>query len=393
MNKKKRVIAVISVICMLAALLTACGKKQEPVVVQDLPIIHETEFGGVYPEITIEDFNALGFKYGDSVDVEFSNGFKFTDIPYYNGYYTKNGEPLICAYPGYPYIRIGINNGGDLWEKAGLDDSMTVTITLNTAEKYLQMQETMNLSYSDIREEYPSDEVFANFREVTAGDILPGTLYRSASPCDNQHNRAPYVDELAEQAQIGFILDLADNDEKIQKYFAKDDFHSYYMKSLYDTGKDFPAAVTAAYETAPFRASLAAALTALAHSDGPYLVHCTEGKDRTGFVCVLLEALCGATFEEIRTDYMITYDNYYELNREKDPTKYDFVVENLLSPMMVAIEEERYDLPTMFKLFSGVADGTVPEEVDLAQHAANYLTSAGMTEEDVKRLKEKLTGK
>jgi protein tyrosine/serine phosphatase len=30
-----------------------------------------------------------------------------------------------------------------------------------------------------------------------------------------------------------------------------------------------------------------------------YVVHCIEGKDRTGYVCALLEGLCGATYEEI----------------------------------------------------------------------------------------------
>ena len=45
--------------------------------------------------------------------------------------------------------------------------------------------------------------------------------------------------------------------------------------------------------------------------DGPYLVHCTEGKDRAGFVAGLLEALMGSTVDEIKEDYMITYMNYY----------------------------------------------------------------------------------
>ena len=37
-----------------------------------------------------------------------------------------------------------------------------------------------------------------------------GIVYRSASPCDNQHNRAGYVDQLMENAGVQFILNLAD---------------------------------------------------------------------------------------------------------------------------------------------------------------------------------------
>ncbi len=59
--------------------------------------MNEEEFGGVYIDLSIEAFNALGFAYGDSVDVSFSNGYKLNGIPYYNGYYAQTGEPLVLS--------------------------------------------------------------------------------------------------------------------------------------------------------------------------------------------------------------------------------------------------------------------------------------------------------
>ena len=58
---------------------SSCAEKpQEPsdevLSTADLGIIHEPEFGGIYIKMTIEDFNALGFNFGDSVDIVFSNG-------------------------------------------------------------------------------------------------------------------------------------------------------------------------------------------------------------------------------------------------------------------------------------------------------------------------------
>ncbi len=37
-----------------------------------------------------------------------------------------------------------------------------------------------------------------------------------------------------------------------------------------------------------FRQKAAKGVAAIAENDGPYLIHCTEGKDRTGFMCILL---------------------------------------------------------------------------------------------------------
>ena len=59
---------------------SASKEEQEPVsvnpVLENCAIIHEEEFGGVYITRTIDEFNSLGFNYGDSVDVIFSNGYK-----------------------------------------------------------------------------------------------------------------------------------------------------------------------------------------------------------------------------------------------------------------------------------------------------------------------------
>ena len=44
-----------------------------------------------------------------------------------------------------------------------------------------------------------------------------------------------------------------------------------------------------------------------------------ESKDRTGYVCALLEGLCGASYEEMAADYLTTYANYYQVTSENAP--------------------------------------------------------------------------
>jgi protein-tyrosine phosphatase len=48
------------------------------------------------------------------------------------------------------------------------------------------------------------------------------------------------------------------------------------------------------------------ALTALLKSEGPALVHCTAGKDRTGFVVAVIQSALGASEDDIATDYLRT---------------------------------------------------------------------------------------
>jgi hypothetical protein len=91
---------------------------------------------------------------------------------------------------------------------------------------------------------------------------------------------------------------------------------------------------------------------------------------------MLLEALEGAGYEEIVSDYMITYDNYYHINAESDKARYDVIVEKVLEPMMREIAGSEEDL----KL------------VDFTAPAARWLMDAGMEEEKVIALAEKLGG-
>ena len=374
----KKWISLLLAVMMTLSLAACAGKTQsEDPVVQDAAVFHETEFGGVYIDRTIDDFNAQGFAYGDSVTVTFSNGYTVENIPYYNGYYTQTGEPLLVAYPGYPYIKVCINNGDDLWELAGLSEDDTAVVTRNERGKYLDIQNARDIHYTDAREDYTSDIVFANFRSVQAGDIQSGMLCRAASPCDNQHNRATYVDALIETAGVQYIVNLADNEEKIAGYLADSSFVTPYFQSLYEAGKVIPVALTMNFGSEDFRAKIVTGLTAMAEHPGPYLVHCTEGKDRTGFVCMLLEALCGASYDEIVADYMITYDNYYGITKASDPARYDVIVENLLIPMLrTVVGDETADLTT----------------ADLAACAERYLTDAGMGIEQITALRTQLTG-
>ncbi|MBQ2086103.1 MAG: tyrosine-protein phosphatase [Oscillospiraceae bacterium] len=395
----KRFISSLLLVSVLCLLLVSCGgKKDEPS--PDVPTLkeygmeHEPEFGGIYITASIDYFNSLGFSYGDSVDLFFSNGYTMEDIPYYNGYYVDPGQPLLIAYPGYKYIKAAINFGDDLWDKAGilteslkaeisagdlwvtagkvtgkeLTENSSATVVLREKGKYLDIQNARDISYSDDRSKFPSDAVFANFRQFSMGSIAPARIYRSASPCDNQHNRASFVDAQIRQAGVNCILNLCDNDAKMKGYIEKDDFDSPYFLSLYSNGSIIPLALNANYTSDEFASKVADGFRKMTEAEGPYLVHCTEGKDRTGFVCMLIEALAGAGYREMADDYMITYDNYYKINKNSEPEKYSVIL------------EKSFD--TMLQFLAADPDADL-EKTDFSVCARNYLLKAGMTESEI----------
>ena len=110
---------------------------------------------------------------------------------------------------------------------------------------------------------------------------------------------------------------------------------------------------------------------------GPAYIHCMEGKDRTGFVCLLLEALVGASYEEMCSDYMTTYENYYKISKTKTPERYNAVVSLYFDSFL--------------EYLYGTDDVNVLKSADYTEAAKGYLADCGMTEQEISQLIELLT--
>ena len=358
------------IVCLFAVLaLAGCGGKK--VTTGSVGVVKDEEFGNVYIDLTIEEFNALGFAFGDSVDIAFDNGKSFQDVPYYSGYYVPVGELLACGYPGYPHVVIARNYGASTWEDFGMTENSKVTVTLNKKGKYIDVQELYALEYSDERKDFDSDIMFANFREVRGGRLKEGAFYRSASPCDNQHKRAAYANALAEEHGIRFVLNLSDNETKYTGYTQDPGFVSHYYDSLYQGGNVLLLAMNANYRSDQFAKTISDAFYTMTQHEGPCLIHCVEGKDRTGFVCALLLALAGAGPQEIIDDYMITYDNYYRITKASKPEKYEAILGNVNDFLYCLCDAEK---------------GTNLNTLDLKAGAESYLRRGGLSDEQIKAI-------
>ncbi len=340
----------------------------------EIGVIENTEFGQIYIDLTNEEFAALGFEYGDSVDISFDNGKSVENVPYHSGYYCQIGDLILCAYPGYPHVTLARNFGDSTWEEFEVDENSKVRVTLNTRGAYKENQELYSIKYSDDRNDYDSDEIFANFRAMKGGNIKENMFYRSASPCDSEHGRALYSNALIKDAGVKYVLNLADSKEEEMEYRNSGDYDTEYYENLADSGNVNFMNMNANFKGDGYSKIIAEAFYAMTEHEGPYLIHCMEGKDRTGFVCALILALAGADRDEIVDDYMITFNNYYGITEESDPAKYNAIISTYLDSFLAHI--------------CGVEDGSNVTQEQLQTGAENYLKDGGLTDEQIKEVVE-----
>ena len=168
---------------------------------------------------------------------------------------------------------------------------------------------------------------FRDFGDYAAGQrrLKRGLLYRSAG-----HGGATDAD-LARLAamNLSVIVDLRRANEREKNPSRRwDGFSAQVIEN--DIGQDaadewatfitasdltvgsFRAYMLDYYRQAPFQRRhidlYRRYFRALAETDGPILVHCAAGKDRTGIICALTHHAAGVSDDDIVADYLLTND-------------------------------------------------------------------------------------
>ena len=392
--KKNPILRTLAFAMILIVLLTGCATRtqtvQETVITEVTSSVKEIQkYGNLVLTIEKKDLDAMGAEYGDVFTVSFQD----TEVyaPYCTNYsdvdlgsivLRNDGETLILAINMGDFattysIAEKVSNPDKtykwIFEEGKTMEDISLLLTLTGKGEYRDEWLIHQLSRTDNREDYSSDAAFANFREIKGGKIGEGALFRSSSPINNEIGRAKYADALVKENGIRTVMNLADSEESILSYMEKEDFASPYYASLFENGDVIALNMGVSFKTREFQASLSEGLTFLASKEGPYLVHCTEGKDRAGFTSALLSALMGLTYQEIVEDYMTTYENYYHI--EKGSEQYEAVKKSNIDSMLSFIASVESD-----KL----------SQVDLSLKAEEFLLAIGMEEETVRKLKENL---
>ena len=365
-------VLLLTLVCLLT-LTASCSDDDDTNNVPMLKgkITSYNEFGAAMLDFTEADMTEAGFTLGDVISISIDD--KEIIMPYYDGFYTRNGEYLCVAYPTYPSICFTANNIGLPKELTGLEGHSVVVKMVEKGGR-LDVQTALSMSYTIDREDYPnfSDTEFANARASKGGRLASGVLHRSSSPFCNDINRAFYVSEYLKREKVRTVLNLADTEEKMKSYDMPP-----YSRTLWEEGNVILCPLKADPTADDYNNRLIEALKELPLRPAPYVVHCMEGKDRTGYVCALLEGLCGATYEEIVADYLITYDNYYLITPENDP---------ILCNTLVSLR-----LNTCLMYYAGVNDEAQLPSVDYAKAFSSYLLTHGMSQQQIDALVQALT--
>ena len=177
--------------------------------------------------------------------------------------------------------------------------------TINAvAETYdFSNQETVDMSYTDMNNTSVSDADFGNFRNVKAGRIGTFNLFRSQHPA-NGTSRSLSANKLAKKNVISAVLNLSDSDKELNTYFSKNNIPpTYYYRTLYAKGNVHLVNMKGQYNETVYRKQIVGCMRFIIRKKGPYLVHCEIGRDRTGFVILLIESLMGASYSYMFKDY------------------------------------------------------------------------------------------
>ena len=369
-------------VCILLAALSlvllsaGCKKAEKPFTVGFTKI---KKSGNVMLDTTFEEMKANGIEVGDIITVtvaarsyELPVGTSYSDVDVGRmilRFDTEDNEITLAINMGSFASETGIAEKQTIEADPGYQWNMNVTevgIVLKEKQGYRAEYDARNLTRTNARADYAdlSDEDFANFRAVKVTGMRENVLYRSSSPIDPDLERCEPAMRAAERAGIRSVINLSDSEADMTAYEAfADSYYSQCRILNVEMGYDFT--------SAEFGEKVKDCVLFLIENDGPYLVHCKEGKDRTGMLCAILECFAGASADEVKADYMATYRNFYHV--EQGDETYGILSRNNL-------------VKTLCALF-GVED---LETANLREKAGSYLKSIGLTAEQLDMLSAKL---
>ena len=368
-EKKKDIIimVVISLIVLLQIVfqvLKAVGVVSEPALLKTK--VKEIDMFGD----AVLNVKEIDLEYGDSVDISFSGGYEIKNIPYYPAFYGRKGDTVISDY--FDYIVVA-NVGGAFINKSDVKPGEKVTIKLNERKRFIEEYKAYDVDQDKEKWEGQTDEEFINAREVDEGTVVAGIIHRGSSPTNPDFNRMELMDEYIQHHGINCIINLSESMDTIKSVKNL----PAHTKEMLDNGQIIAVGMGVDFQDEDTKKALGKALVEMTERKGPYLIHCSYGKDRTGVVIAILQALCGATYQEIEDDYMLSYKNLHNINMNPDSDQYQLNVQRLEDELADIFEVQPTETPY----------------IDMQAGARKYLLSCGMTDEQIDKLKSILEGK
>ena len=188
------------------------------------------------------------------------------------------------------------------------------------------------------------------------------------------------MDDLAEKAGIQYLIALSYSDDSVKK--AAESLEGYCVELCREGDYIAP---SMSYLYFQEKEKTVSTLKSILDNDGPYLVHCNVGRDRTGFVVLLLQSLCGCSVDEMRGCESMAFCNLYHI--EAGSPEHDTVKSCTYDRNMFLIANPDR-IPDMFDI---AWDRIDVSSVDTYAAAYSYCTEyLGFTDDEVQKIRGKL---
>ena len=370
-------IVAIAVVAVAACLAVYVNNGNEKAVITST-VTEIGSYENLYLDATSDDFRGIGATIGDDIRVECGDEsftailcYQFNGIPSYEAFITFT-EGKWC---------LGYFNCYTL-DSTDIDVGDVVTLSREGRNPYVDKMLYYINGYSELIDDYDSIEDFCNFRSLSGGNMISDCVYRSASPW-SAGARATYTDDLYKTYGIEYVMCLNMDDEKAKRY--ADGFPDAYVSKLYKEGKVLCKELHPSTHSYPEECKFF--IESFLESEGKVAIFCAMGKDRTGVYSGILEGLAGATYDEVRDDFMLTICNFYGVEQYSE--EYYVVAEILVDRILYLFEHTEYTAHPEKVDWSKVEYVKYnPEEV-FTKYLIDFV---GVDEETVQKVKDKLTG-
>ena len=380
-KKRMKAVCIFITIMTMVTAVSGCHKTVFQPEEQVFTVTYQSinKHGTVILNTTFDEMKEHDMEIGDIITVTI--GENTYDFPVGTAYSDVDTGKMICRFDQEDNeVGLAINMGSFASE-TGIGEKQTieadpgfqwdvriseVSLVLKEKAGYIDEYRVRNLTRSNNREDYPelTDEEYANFRAVKAASLKENMLYRSSTPIEQAIGRNEYAMSAMEKAGIRSVLNLDDSVETMESY---ETFPGSYYSGCVIANPE----MTYDFGSEEFAEKVRQSIVFITENEGPYLIHCKEGKDRTGILCALLECYLGASEQEIIDDYMITYANFYGI--KSDDAAYNIILKT-----------------NLFKTLCGIYHIDQFDGADLKKLAIEYFTSIGVTKQQMDLLSEKL---
>jgi hypothetical protein len=221
---------------------------------------------------------------------------------------------------------------------------------------------------------YNEKNEITNFREICMGNMKNGVIYRGSYPIFKIDKKGDETyTELVLEAGINCIINLAGNEKDIEALASLVPWYNTLFKNNNVIGLDiqFEFDFLDKFEYDVFNYRLRQGLKFLIAHDGPYLIHCNAGADRTGFVAAIIELLFGASIEDVIYDYLLSYGKEFADAKDKE---LNFITGR-----------------NIYGQINAVINGKINDSDNLQRNIETYfLEKIGLTVKELEKLKDKL---